>query len=645
MTRSTNVQRIPMALWGLMFVLVPLVYDSTVYEGALIPKLLVCQVFILLLFIYNGLYCSKYLPTQLNLLLLGFVFCHIQSVFVATNPTEALLQLSQYITLFTIPFLVVQTLSATQISQLTKYIPWVGLPIALIGIAQYHGLAFDTIPTNANPSATFFHRNAAAEYLIVVLPLAYIAFKGAQTHLSIATHGALLTLLTTYLIYTRTRGAWIGLVTAVIPIFIFHKITTSKPIPLKSNHTKVLIIILLATTILGNLPANISKTGSQHFDEKKSDVISAITSITAKEGHRGRPDLWYHTLQMIIDHPLRGVGLGNWQYHYPNYSKGKQVDVRAAPVRPHNDPLWIAAETGIPGFIFYLALIAYVMRQSWTLLKTQTPYRTLTLGLLTLIIAHVIESLFNFPRERVAPALFFWFAIGALTTLSSAQETRPSPNAHRILTIAMALICVGAIWITIKRYQYDQHHLRVHIAERQRNWQQVIPSAQHALRVGDFRPNTYIALGRAYYHLRDLDKAQEAYLNGLRLHPHSPNAYNNLGIVLRQKKQYAHAIEAFQKALDVFPGFHQAANNLGNVYRVQEQWDLAIAAYQRAMTLPTEPQIPYNLGITYLQKGELQKAQEHFLKSLNRNPNFAPARQALQSMGISQESLPTQTKP
>lgn len=627
--------RIPIILWGLIFLVIPLVYNSAIYEGALIPKLLLFQIFMALLLLCSfWIVPSKFAPPPFLLLMLGFAVCHVQSVFVAINPTESILQLSQYLTFFIVPYLLYQTLSQTQIKQLLRSVPWVGLPIALIGMAQYHGLAFDGIPTNANPSATFFHRNAAAEYLIVTLPLAFVAFRHAKKPWAIVAHGFLLTLLSTYLLYTRTRGAWVGLAVATLIAIALYKITAPKTVSPKSLHTKILMVAFCIAMILGNLPANINRTGAQHFDEKKSDVLTAITSITTEQGHRGRLDLWQHTLYMILDHPIRGVGLGNWQYHYPNYSKGEQVDVRAAPIRPHNDLLWIAVETGLLSFIIYILLIATTLFWAWQLLQKHQDH-TLVLGLISLILAHVIESFFNFPKERIAPALFFWFALGAVAKLYATQDTPTTTRFHRVMTCALLLICTGATFITFKRYQYDKYHLKVYVAERQRDWQTVRQYAPRALSYGDFRANTYIALGRAHYHLRDLDNAQITYENSLRLHPHSPNAYNNLGIVLRQKKQYPQAIAAFQKAIDLFPHFHQAANNLGNVYRVQKKWDLAIAAYQRAMALPNEPQVPYNLGMAFLQTGDVQKAQDHFLESLRRNPQFEPAHRALKAMGIS----------
>ena len=58
-----------------------------------------------------------------------------------------------------------------------------------------------------------------------------------------------------------------------------------------------------------------------------------------------------------MDHPVLGVGRGNWEYRYPLYAGGEHININAAPRRPHNDLLWIVSETGIVGLGFYLALL------------------------------------------------------------------------------------------------------------------------------------------------------------------------------------------------------------------------------------------------------------------------------------------------
>ncbi len=642
------IQKISIPIWVLPFVFVPLIYSSQIYDGALLPKLLILQIFSLPIWAIWAYRTFTHRATSLSvpiaLPLLGFALWHIMSIFHAANPIETTLQVSHQISLLMLPFLVIATLTGEQIHRTVATLIWVGLPISIIGIAQYHGWGFSHIPSNANPSATFYHRNAAAEYLIAILPLICVCLHQSQSRKMAITHGALLMLVGTFLLYTRTRGAWVGLfVAGIITAWAAYQTRSLQNRTNKNFSTKVAVAAVITTFILGSLPDHMVRPGMQKFDEKKSDVLSAITSIPTEQGHRGRLDMWRNTLPMITDHPFWGVGLGNWQYQYPAYAQGEQLDVKAAPISPHNDLVWITAEMGLPGLAWYLVLLIITGRLVWDLLKVpNVQTRTLTLGMVALVIAYLVDGLFNFPREGIAPSLCFYFSIGAISRLHFEHKPAPKKLSHPLNTVATCLvgiICLTALSITWKRYIYDQYHLRVYLSERQENWPEVITAAQHALMWGDLRANTYIALGRAYYHQRDLLSAQKAYENGLRLHPNSLNAYNNLGIIFRQRNEPQQAIKAFQKALEIFPGFHHAANNLGNVYRDLGQWDQAISAYQQAMQLPDEPQIPYNLGRAYLQKGDPANAQVHFLLALKRNPNFQPARQALVALGVTVEPV------
>ncbi len=650
-------------IWMALFIVVPYIYWGEIYDGALLPKLLAFQTLALLLFGIGLVHAAAgrlaWRSSPLFLPLLCYLLLAAFSITQSVNRIESMLQLAQYASLALIPFLVLYTLSGDRLFRIFQVAVWAGLPIALIGLAQYFGVDIRifgwgvySIPSSANPSATFFHRNAAAEYLIGILPLAWIGFRLSRTPLSTAAYAALLGLLGIYLVYTRTRGAWVGLSGAVL-------ITTGLALlsrragaaPKSPPHTRLkrrLLGVLAGLMILASaLPENILKTGTQRFDEKKSDPITTVASIVSEQGHRGRPNLWRHTLAMVRDYPLGGVGLGNWQYIYPAYARGDQVNVHASPVRPHNDLLWIAAELGLPGLLAYLALLAVAGRLCWDLLKTSDlRIRTAALGLAVLVLAHLGDGMFNFPRERIAPALCFWFALGAIARLHadrfSAAANTPVLSLPLIAAAGLGcLLLLSGLGIGLRRLLYDRHHFPAFIAERRQDWPTAILEAERARAYGDLRANTLIILGRARYRTGDLTGAEAAYQVALRLHPNSLNAYNNLGIVYRRTRRPNRAIGAFQKALDLFPGFSEAANNLGNVYRDQGRLDEAIQAYQQAARrdLPV-PQIHYNLGRAYHMKGNLLRAQENYLLALKGDPAYPPARRALISLGLSPGALP-----
>jgi len=621
--------------WIALFSIIPLVYHGSVYEGSHLPKLFFLQIFLCVILLFTF---SK--PTHLCISSKKWIYgiglyiaLHIASILQAVNPTEAILQSAFQISILAIPLIAITTLSKAQFNQVLCIIPWSGLPIALIGLTQYLGFGFDNIPSNAQPSATFFHRNAAAAFILCVFPLSWIGFQRAQTKYHAVLYSSHLLLFGIFLICTRTRAAWVGLFGAILVTILVSRLFPSKKHPKLKRFKHTLLASLSLCLVLATfLPENIQGNRRVQFDEKKADATTAITSLFTKEGDRGRTDLWIHSLSMLYHHPL-GVGLGNWQFQYPYFARGNHINVKAAPERPHNDLLWIATELGILGLGVFIGLICLTFHRVIQLLKTTTPdERIWVQGLMILIGAYLIDGLFSFPRGQIIPSLYFWFAVGGIFLLSQPLEplTWRIPIWVKGLSLALMAFCTI---ITFKRIQYDIHHQKVHAAERQANWPTVIQEAEKAHQIGTYRANTFIAQGRALYRTENLLESEKAYKAGLKLHPHSLNAYNNLGIVYRQLGKNEQAVEAFQNALYYHPSFVEAFYNLGNVYVTQQKWEAAQQAYQQALEKGLDiPQLYFKLGQIEYIKGNVTQAKSLFDKALQQDPQFVPAAKALEQL-------------
>ena len=242
---ATHAQSAHAWIWGLLFIAVPVAYHPGIYDGALLPKLLVLQAGLLLLLLATGLRQPGAFRCSPLLLPIGcYMLLATLSVANSLNRVESVLQLSQYLALSLIPIAAFHTLREVDIPRIVRAAVWVGLPLSVIGIGQYFGWELpDTIvrylgwgiqriPSSANPSATFFHRNAAAEYLIGIIPLTWVCLVLTRSRPWIAAHAALAATLTTYLIYTRARGAWLGLLCATAVILVTTRLIRFRAAPL-----------------------------------------------------------------------------------------------------------------------------------------------------------------------------------------------------------------------------------------------------------------------------------------------------------------------------------------------------------------------------------------------------------------------------
>ncbi len=72
-----------------------------------------------------------------------------------------------------------------------------------------------------------------------------------------------------------------------------------------------------------------------------------------------RPALWTSTIRLVADHPLAGVGAGNFRREFVGYKSDEQKRVLVAAAvteHPHCEPLRLAAEAGIPLALLWLSL-------------------------------------------------------------------------------------------------------------------------------------------------------------------------------------------------------------------------------------------------------------------------------------------------
>lgn len=132
---------------------------------------------------------------------------------------------------------------------------------------------------------------------------------------------------------------------------------------------------------------------------------------------------------MIRNRPLVGVGPGGFAYNFFDYKLRLQVrrrqlfehttDVNYAEV--HNDHLQIASETGLPGYVLFLAALVLVASATWQR-RTEAAEKIddesragfVRLLALPLAVSMFILALAQFPLELVAPTHAYLWAAAAI---------------------------------------------------------------------------------------------------------------------------------------------------------------------------------------------------------------------------------------
>ncbi len=113
---------------------------------------------------------------------------------------------------------------------------------------------------------------------------------------------------------------------------------------------------------------------------------------------------------IIKDNPLFGVGLMNYKFHSIEHFHFWH------PV--HNTYLRLAAETGIPGLLFFLLVVVVSMKEGHKMLKCKDRYIfSVAIGTLCSIWAFLFTINFGPQYQHYRIKFLFWFMIGIIYSL------------------------------------------------------------------------------------------------------------------------------------------------------------------------------------------------------------------------------------
>jgi Flp pilus assembly protein TadD/O-antigen ligase len=632
---------------------VPLAIATEIYDYALLPKKLAFFFFLSLAslcWLAEAYRTKAAIPVSGALKALGaFVGLASLSLIGTTNPIVGVSELVFQIALGGILIL---GLRATE----SEEDLWLGVTTGVaavvsgIGVLQYLNLGFMWIPTNGNPSATFGYRNFAAMYLVAAIPFCAVNLLRATRPWQVGLAGIATALSTLFMIYTRTRGAWVGLVggTAALVVLVAVIPAARKAIIAATSQSKRSKLAAIGATaclliIAGAIEPQFVGTGLQRFDEKKTDITTTLSSIVTQAGDRGRVKMWKRSLPLIWDHALLGVGPGHWEYAYPKYDHGTMLRPDSSPKRPHNDYLWIAGEHGVPALVAFLCFLA---------LTAITGIRTLRRGVErdVLIVSAAgaaaigvcLHALFSFPKEQPQAIIFLYLAAGMIMRRSSsrAQGVRALPVAAAVSVVAL----VG-VYVTLQQVTFDRHYLGALVSEDHAEWTDMESASRSALQVGAYRPHALVINGRALEKLGRYGEAETSYRRALRISPNSWHAKNGLGVTLKRQGRNDEAMVAYEGALAIYPRAISVRTNLGALYRAMGNEYKAEEAFREVLSVaPGDEGANNNLGNIFKGRGQQDSAEVYYRKALEVNPDLPQANQNLGDLLIKKkqyaESIP-----
>jgi O-antigen ligase len=190
--------------------------------------------------------------------------------------------------------------------------------------------------------------NYFALILVVLVPLATDRLLHATRAKVRWLAAAILLLVIAAIVSTYSRGGIVALVAVSLPMLVW--------VPRRRLGRTVLLVsvpVLLVGFFL--LPSDYL----QRLSALGQIAGAARGELPADSALRGRLSEVSSAALMFRDHPILGVGYGNFEIHYPRYAQTLGLDARREERQAHSLYLEVAAETGLIGLgAFGLLLVA-----------------------------------------------------------------------------------------------------------------------------------------------------------------------------------------------------------------------------------------------------------------------------------------------
>ena len=128
--------------------------------------------------------------------------------------------------------------------------------------------------------------------------------------------------------------------------------------------------------------------------------------------------------------------------------------------------------------------------------------------------------------------------------------------------------------------------------------------------------DVYLKLGSTYVKAGQDDKAENAYLNVLRLDSSNFEALNSLGGVFRRLGKYQDSIKVLDRALKIKDS-SEVKYNMGFTYKLMEKYEEAAECFTAVIDANPNDVLAYNhLGAIYAKRGDHKKALQTYWKGL-----------------------------
>jgi tetratricopeptide (TPR) repeat protein len=357
-----------------------------------------------------------------------------------------------------------------------------------------------------------------------------------------------------------------------------------------------------------------------------------------------RVELYRVVWEMVKDHPLFGIGLGQLGIQFPLY-QSRPWALADYPQHPytfsehaHNEYLQFLAEGGLPGLLLFLAVLVVYEASVRGFLKnpvSKPEEKEFLIGIVGGMVALLVQSLSNFPIQVAPTAVLFGFFLAAplaLHPVTKPNFERPISTPQKIfLTLAFlipAIIGLRAVAAsisfrdTVGESSLEHGKLAAYYGGR-------------LVSLSPLNPKAWNAYGKALEVAGQPEPAYQAYQKSLDLNPNYVEDLLPMGQIRMNQGRLEEALALFQKAETITPNYIAPLWPMSVCLFQLKRYDESAKGFEKFLTyVPNDFQTYLNLGVCYMQLKRKDDAIAVWKKAYALNPKDPQVIQYLKSLSV-----------
>jgi tetratricopeptide (TPR) repeat protein len=487
--------------------------------------------------------------------------------------------------------------------------------------------------------------------------------------------GLSLVLIYISILYTQSRGGYMGLFTGIV---LFAIVAGRNWIFI--NWKKILILGFLIMLVSGITMLRPEYSPFARFASEITTEVAVEEKAERKMELKGaagsRGETWKSAFSIISDYPIFGIGPEVLKMVFPRYETELFRFKEAFHVkqdRCHNETFDVGVTKGLATFFVYLWLLFTVFRVGWVKAKASKNEEKLMLaGMLAAALAFLIQNQFSF--GVVAITSLFWIIWGMVVTIGAGtgtgEESKFSWEDIPWLPVAAVIIVVvfliyvsffsfrGDIWFKAGKTRMGLHHIPKAVeafekslsvfpfeggtvshlgiaylnlsqttSERMKYMNKAITVLKYGTQIDPYNADNFYMLSRIHLTLADVGNSESLGLAqkyaeiALKIDPYYAEVYYTLGIILEKREKYKEAAWNFEKAFLINPNLVEPMKSLEAVCHKDGKPAETLAVLERALKkYPENFVIMERVAKLYFEKGKIEETLKISEKMIKINP-------------------------